>query len=49
MIGDDGDEVQLSEFQFNILCGNFQLSNLPSIKPRLIRLFICAPYEGIFL
>ena len=40
----DGD-VQLTELQFNILCGNFQLSTLPSIKPRQIRLFICAPYD----
>lgn len=38
-------DVQLNQEQFNILCGNFQLSTLPSIKPRQIRLFICAPYD----
>ena len=34
------------ELQKNILHGNFNLSNLPPIKPRLIRIFICAPYAG---
>ena len=36
----------LTEAQLNILRGNFQLNNLPSIEPRIIRIFVCAPYEG---
>lgn len=33
---------------FDILMGRFLLDNLPTLKPRSIRIFLCAPYNGIF-
>ena len=28
-----------------IICGRFEFNSLPTIKPRIIRLFLCAPYQ----
>ena len=39
-------EFKFDESQKKILRGNFQLNNLPSITPRLIRLFLASPYNG---
>jgi hypothetical protein len=30
----------------DILAGRFLVNDLPEIKPRIIRIFLCAPYDG---
>ena len=32
----------------DIISGRFEYNCLPSLSPRLIRVFICAPSDGIF-
>ena len=35
------------EFNYDLLLGRFLINDLPLIKPRSIRVFICAPYLGM--
>jgi hypothetical protein len=36
------------KLHYDIMLGRFLFNNLPSIKTRSIRLFLCAPFHGIF-
>jgi hypothetical protein len=36
------------KLHYDIMLGRFLFSNLPSIKTRSIRLFLCAPFQGIY-
>ena len=37
------------EFNYDLLLGRFLINELPIEKPRSIRVFVCAPYLGIFI
>ncbi len=44
------DEEQLNlKLNYDILFGRFLFKDLPLIKTRCIRLFLCAPFNGEFL
>ena len=46
-MSNDGDKNNSTfEFNYDLLLGRFLINELPLIKPRSIRLFVCAPYEG---
>lgn len=40
--------VETLDLNFDLLMGRFLLDNLPTLKPRSIRIFLCAPFNGIF-
>lgn len=40
-------EIKTQEsIQNDIICGRFEFNSLPSLKPRIIRIFLCSPYKG---
>lgn len=42
-------EATVTREQLDILKGKFVLNNLPKLNPRTIRLYLCAPFKGIFI
>lgn len=37
---------QALDLKYDLLMGRFLLENLPTLKPRSIRIFLCAPFDG---
>lgn len=39
-------EREQIDLNYNLFFGRFLLNDLPESKPRTIRLYVCAPFEG---
>jgi hypothetical protein len=41
-------EFDSTSFNYDILSGRFLMQDMPEIKSKLIRVYLCAPYTGLY-